>query len=105
MARRNQVSCLPAGASGAARETNRDGEPAVAAGTGPVLPGDPVHPAAAPASTTPRHAYQIGLTAFAQASRLALPCGKPPAGATRRLRSQIQFVCSRPLPVGLVRPL
>ena len=59
MARRNQVSCLPTGASGAVLETNREGETAVAAGTGPVLPGEPVHPAAAPASTTPSQAYKV----------------------------------------------
>ena len=74
------------------------GEAAVVARPCPVLPGEPVHPAAAPASTTPSPAYPIRLAAFLQASRPALPCGKPPAEGIRRwrLRSQNQFISSRP---------
>ena len=52
-------------------------------------------PAAAPATTTPSPAYPTVLAAFPQASRPALPCGKPPAEGTRRLRSQNQFISSR----------
>ena len=65
MARRNQVSCLPAGASGAVLEMNTGaGEAAAAARLCPVLPGEPVHPAATPASTTPSPTRKIGLAAF-----------------------------------------
>ena len=74
----------------------------------PVLPGEPVHPAAAAASTTPSQAYPIRRAAFPQAGRPALSWAKPPAEVTRRwrrLRSQNQFISSRPLTAGLVRPL
>jgi len=81
--RRNQVSCLPTGASGAVLEASREGETAVAAGPGPVLPGELLHPAAA-ANTTLSPAYPIGLAAFLQASHPVRPPGKPPAETTRR---------------------
>ena len=46
---RNQVSCLPTAASGTVLERNTgDGEAPVAARPCPVLPGEPVHPDAAP---------------------------------------------------------
>ena len=84
-ARRNQVSCLPTAASGTVLEMNTgDGEAAVAARPGPVLPGEPVHPDAAPAITTLSQAYQIRLAAFLLAGCPALSCGKPPAELTRR---------------------
>ena len=64
MARRNQVSCLPTGASGAALEMNTGaGEAAVMARPCPVPPGEPVHPATATASTTLSPAYKIRPTA------------------------------------------
>ncbi len=86
---------------------NSDEEAAVAAWPCPVLPGEPVHPAAATASTTPSPAYPIRRAAFLQASRPALSYVKPPAAVTRRWRrlpSQNQFISSRPS-VGLERPL
>ncbi|HTT50219.1 MAG TPA: hypothetical protein VMH35_02295 [Streptosporangiaceae bacterium] len=47
------MSCLPTGASGTVFETNTgDDEAAVVAWLCPALPGEPVHPAAAPAMTT-----------------------------------------------------
>jgi hypothetical protein len=77
-----------------------DGEAAGAARPCPVLPGEPVHPAAAPAISTLSQAYKIRLAAFLLAGCAALSCGKPPAGATRRRRprSQDQFISSQPLP-------
>ena len=95
-ARRNQVSCLPTGTSGTVLEMNWEDEAAVVARPCPVPPGEPVHPAAAPASTTPSPAHKLRLAAFRQTSRPALPCGKPPAESTPRLRSQNQFISSRP---------
>ena len=96
------MSCLPTGASGAAVEMNTgdgDGEGAGAARPCPVLPGEPTHPAAAPAITTLSQAHKIRPAAFPRAGCHALPCGKLPAGATRRRRprSQDQFISSRPL--------
>ena len=85
-----------------------DGEAAVAARPCPVLPGELVHPAAAPAITTLSKAYKIRLAALRLAGRPALSCDKPPAEVTRlwrRLRSQNQFMLFPPLKVGLVRPL
>ena len=77
---------------------NRDEEAAVAAWPCPVLPGEPVHPDAAPASTTPSQAYPIRRAAFLQAGRPALSWAKPPAEVTRRrLRSQNQSISPRPL--------
>ena len=97
---RNQVSCLPTAASGTVLERNTgDGEAAVAAGPGPVLPGELVHPAAAPAITTLSKAYKIRLAALLLAGRATPSCDKPPAEVTRlwrRLRSQNQFMPSRP---------
>ena len=93
------MSCLPTGVSGAVFEMNSgDGEAAVAAWPCPVLPGEPVHPAAAPASTTPSQAYPIRRAAFLQAGCPALSWAKPPAEVTRRwrLRSQNQFISSAP---------
>jgi hypothetical protein len=60
---------------------------------GSALPGEPVHPTAATASTTPSQAYPIRRADFLQASRPALSYVKPPAAVTRRwrrLRSQNQ---------------
>ncbi len=93
MARRNQVSCLPTGASGAVLEMSRDGGTAVVA---PVLPGELVHPAAPPASTTPSPAHTTRRAAFLRASCPLLPRGKPPAEGTRRRPSQNQIISSRP---------
>ena len=72
-----------------------DAAAAVAARPCPALPGDPVHPAAATAITTPSKAHKIGLAAFLQASRPVLPCGTPPAEGIRLWRrSQNQFISS-----------
>src|ERR1700691_2856949 len=62
----------------------------------PVLPGEPVHPAAAPAITTLTKADKIRLDAFLLAGCPALSCDVAPAEVTRRLRSQNQFMPSRP---------
>jgi hypothetical protein len=108
-ARGNQVSCLPAGVSGADLETNNDaGNAAAAPPPGPVLPGDPLHPAAAPAITTLGPAPRTRRAAIRPGRRLALPGGNPPVEVTRRLRSprrQNEFISARPLTVGLVQPL
>jgi hypothetical protein len=97
---RNQVSCLPTAASGTVLETNTgDGEAPVAARPCPVLPGEPVHPAAAPAITTLSKAHKIRLAALLLAGRATQSYDKPPAALTRlwrRLRSQNQFMPSRP---------
>jgi len=71
----------------------------MAARTCPVPPGEPGHPAAAPASTTPSPAHKIGLAALLPASRPVLPYDKPPPveGICRWRRSQNQFISSRPL--------
>ena len=62
---RNQVSCLPTAASGTVLERNTgDGEASVAARPCPVLPGEPVHPDAAPVITTLSKAYKIRLAAL-----------------------------------------
>ena len=85
-----------------------DGKAAVVARACSLLPGEPVHPAAAAASTTLSPAYPIGRAAFLQAVRPALSYVKPSAEVTRRwrpLRSQNQFMFFPPLTVGLVRPL
>ena len=79
-ARRNQASCLPTWASGRVLEKNTgDGEAAVAARPGPVLPGEPVHPAAAPAITTLSQPHKTRPDAFLLAGRPALSGEKPPA--------------------------
>ena len=91
------MSRLPTGVPGAVFETNTDEEAAVAAWPCPVLPGEPVHPAAAAASTTPSQAYPIRRAAFLQAGRPALSWAKPPAEVTqRRRRNQNQFISARP---------
>ena len=83
-ARRNQVSCLPTAASGTVLERNTgDGEAAVTARPCPVLPGEPVHPAAAPAITTLSKAYKIRLAALFLAGCPAPACGQPSAEVTR----------------------
>ena len=101
------MSCLPTGVPGAASEMNRDEEAAVVAWPCPVLPGEPVHPAAAPASTTPSPAYPIRLAAFLQAGCPALPgpIRQPRSpgdggGCGARTRSSLHA-----LTVGLIRPL
>jgi hypothetical protein len=72
----------------------------VAARPCPVLPGEPVHPAAVPAITTLSKAYKIRLAALLLAGCPTPSCDKPPAAVTRlwrRLRSQNQFMPSPPL--------
>jgi hypothetical protein len=67
------VSCLPTTTSGAAVEMNTgDGEATGVARPGPVLPGEPVHPAATPAITTLSQAHKLRLAAFPRAGCHAL---------------------------------
>ena len=109
-ARRNQVSCLPTAASGAAVETNTgDGEATVVARPCPLLPSEPVHPAAAPATTTLSQAHKIRLAVFVPGRltctvmRQAARRGYPAVAAAAAEPEPVHLF--PPLTVGLARPL
>jgi hypothetical protein len=82
-ARKNQASCLPTGVPGRVLDTNTDGSAAAAVGRGsPLRPGEPEHPAATTAITTPNKAHKTRPAAARLAGCPALARALPPGEVT-----------------------